>query len=171
LQYFNAHGLRTIRTRAFSHTGPRRGDVFAASSFSKQLASIKLGLQKNVIQVGNTDSIRTFCDVRDTVRAYWLAATKCDPGEVYNIGGVETMTIGDMLNTLIEITGVKPEIKQIKTLLRPIDVTLQIPCIEKFKNKTGWKPEILFKQTLEDLYVYWTKELSLHPWKHKEINV
>jgi GDP-mannose 4,6-dehydratase len=171
LQYYNAHGIKTIRTRAFSHTGPRRGDVFAASSFSKQLASIRLGLQKNVIQVGNTDSIRTFCDVRDMARAYWLAATKCDPGEVYNIGGIETMTIEGMLHTLIKITGIDPEIKQIKTLLRPTDVTLQIPCIDKFTQKTGWKPEIPFKDTLKDLFEYWIKELSAHPWKYRDINV
>jgi len=169
LQYFNSYGLKTIRTRAFSHTGSRRAEVFAASSFTKQLASIKLGLQENVIYVGNLDSIRTFMDVRDTVKAYWLAITKGVPGEVYNIGGTETVTIKELLNRAISISKLNPEIKQLESLMRPSDVTLQIPCIDKFNKQTEWKPEITLEQTLTDLYSYWIKELTDNPWKNQKV--
>jgi GDP-mannose 4,6-dehydratase len=169
LQYFNTYGIKTIRTRAFSHTGPRRGEVFAASAFAKQLAAIKLGLQKNEIYVGNLESVRTFCDVRDTVKAYHLAVLLGEPGEVYNVGGLETVKISDVLNMLIDVSQVEPKIVQAEKLYRPSDVTLQIPCIDKFVAQTGWKPEIPLQTTLADLYSYWLIQLSQNPWKYKTI--
>ena len=159
--YFHAYKLRTIRTRMFTHSGPRRGEVFVDSFFSQQVARIELGLQESVIRVGNLDSVRTFADVRDTVRAYWLLAQKCPAGEVYNIGGDITMTIREMLDLLLTMTTYKGKIKVRvdPALIRPADVTLQIPCSDKFKAATGWKPEILYKQCLQDMLDYWRKEL------------
>jgi len=156
-QYWTSYGIKTIRTRMFTHTGPRRGDVFVVAAFAKQIAKIEAGIQKSVIKVGNLDSVRTFADVRDTVRAYWLLVNKCEYGEVYNIGGNVTMTVGDMLNKLINLSTKKEEIsiEVDPSLLRPSDVTLQIPCIDKFVNKTGWKTIISFDKTLEDTLYFW----------------
>lgn len=155
-QYWISWGIKTIRTRMFTHTGPRRGDVFVVAAFAKQIAKIEAGLQEPVISVGNLDSVRTFADVRDTVRAYWQLVNKCEPGEVYNIGGNITMTIGEMLTKLIEKSTVDDvEIFVDPNLLRPSDVTLQIPCIDKFQKITGWKQEIDFDTTLEDTLNFW----------------
>ena len=140
----------------FTHTGPRRGEVFVVSNFAKQVASIEAGRQEPVIKVGNLDSVRTFSDVRDAVKAYWLLVNKCKPGEVYNIGGVDTMTIGEMLDKLLvmsSVDNIKVEVDPAR--LRPSDVTLQIPCVEKFQKVTGWKPEIPFETTLKDTLEYW----------------
>lgn len=139
------------------NSGPRRGDVFAESSFAKQIAAIEAGVQPPVVKVGNLDSIRTFLDVKDAVRAYWILVNKpCTFGDVYNIGGIETMTVGDMLNKLLKLSTMKDiKIEVGHTRLRPSDVTLQIPSIEKFTKETGWKPEIPFDKTLEDLLNYW----------------
>lgn len=161
-QYFISYGIKTIRTRMFTHTGPRRGDVFVVSSFAKQIAEIEKGINKKpIIKVGNLESVRTFADVRDAVKAYWLLTEKCKPGEVYNIGGETTMTIGEMLNKLIEMSTmkdtIKPEID--KSLFRPSDVTLQIPDTTKFIKATGWKPEIPFKKTLEDILNFWRNKV------------
>jgi len=156
-QYFRSYKLRTIRTRAFTHTGPRRGAVFAESSFAKQIAEIEAGEKEPVIYVGNLDSVRTFMDVRDIVDAYWLALEKGIPGEVYNIGGETTKKVGDMLNTLLELSpvGKKIKVEVDAKLLRPSDVTLQIPSTEKFRGQTGWKPTIPFEKTMRDLLDYW----------------
>jgi nucleoside-diphosphate-sugar epimerase len=109
-----------------------------------------------VIKVGNLESIRTFLDVRDAVKAYWLLVEKCPPGEVYNIGGVETMTIKEMLDKLLALSKVRDiKIEVDPERLRPSDVTLQIPCIDKFTEVTGWKPEIKFDKTLSDTLDYW----------------
>ena len=164
-QYWVSHGIRTIRTRMFTHTGPRRGDVFAMSFFAKQVAAAELGMQKPIIRVGNLQSVRTFCDVRDAVWAYWLLVRQCAPGEVYNIGGNRTMTIGEALNILLSFSKTAFEVVVDPKLLRPSDVTLQIPCTDKFRAVTGWKPEIPFEKTLEDMLIYWRDELSRNPWK------
>jgi GDP-D-mannose dehydratase len=155
-QYWTSYNIKTIRTRMFTHTGPRRGEVFALSNFSKQVAAIEAGLQTPVVKVGNLDSVRTWADVRDAVKAYWLLVNKCPPGEVYNIGGVETMTIREMLNMLLKLSKVKDIIIEVDPArLRPTDVTLQIPCIDKFTRATGWKPEIKFERTVQDTLNYW----------------
>ncbi len=155
-QYWLSWEIKTIRTRMFTHTGPRRGEVFVESNFAKQIAAIEAGLQEPVVKVGNLDSIRTFLDIKDAIRAYWLLVNKCSPGEVYNVGGVETMTVGEMLNRLLKLSTVKNiKVEVDPARLRPSDVTLQIPCIDKFVKTTGWKPEIKFEKTLEDLLNYW----------------
>ena len=156
-QYFKSHNIKTIRTRMFTHTGPRRTMMSAECAFASQIARIEKGLQPPVIKVGNLNSIRTFADVRDAVKAYHVLVRKCKPGEVYNIGGNRSMSIGDMLNLLISLSPKKDEIKieVDPKLLRPSDVTLQIPDISKFENETGWKSEIPLETTLEDLLNFW----------------
>lgn len=165
LQYWLSYKTRTIRTRMFTHTGPKRGDVFCMSFFAKQAAASELGLREPVIYVGNLKSVRTFSDVRDAVRAYWILVNKCKPGEVYNIGGNRTLTIGEALEILLSFSKKKFEIKVDPKLMRPSDVTLQIPCVDKFRNETGWEPEIPLEKTLKDILDYWREELSRCPWK------
>ena len=146
----------------FTHCGPRRGEVFVVSNFAKQIAAIEAGVTPPVIKVGNLKSVRTFTDVRDAVKAYWLLVNKCPAGEVYNIGGVETMTVGEMLDKLLKLstrTDIKVEVDPAR--LRPSDVTLQIPSTEKFYKVTGWKPTISFDQTMCDSLGYWREFYKL----------
>jgi GDPmannose 4,6-dehydratase len=151
-----------MTTRMFTHTGPRRGDVFAESSFAKQIAMIEKNLIPPVVNVGNLDSLRTFADVRDAVRAYYMLVTMNPiPGEYYNIGGTYTCTIGEMLQTLIGMSTVSNiEVKTDPSRLRPIDADLQVPNTAKFEKHTGWKPEIGFEQTMSDLLNYWRDRIS-----------
>jgi len=153
-QYFLSYGIKTVRTRMFTHTGPRRGNVFAESSFAKQIAEIEARICQNPVRVGNLDSVRTLADVRDAVRAYWLLLEKCPPGEVYNIGGSQTLKVGDILTTLKAMSHCEIEHVVDQKLIRPSDVTLQIPDISKFQKATGWKPEIPVETTLRDLLEY-----------------
>ncbi len=154
LQYFLSYGLKTIRTRMFTHTGPRRGDVFAESSFARQIAEIEAGVRDGPVRVGNLDSVRTVADVRDTVRAYWLMMERCPPGEVYNIGGTRTLKVGEILEALKGMARKRIVHEVDPALLRPSDVTLQIPDTTKFRSATGWAPAIPLEQTLEDLLNY-----------------
>jgi len=159
-QYGLSFGLHVLRTRMFTHTGPRRGAVFAESAFARQIARIEVGLQSEPVRVGNLDSVRTYADVRDAVRAYWLLLEKCPPGEVYNIGGTRTLTIGDILEILKSMALVPIEHVVDPDLLRPSDVTLQVPDISRFQKATGWTPEIELEQTLGDLLNYHRQSLA-----------
>ncbi len=154
LQYFLSYRMKTIRTRMFTHTGPRRGDVFAESAFAKQIAQIEAGVRHNPVRVGNLDSVRTIADVRDAVRAYWLLLEKCPAGEVYNIGGDRTLTIGEILDLLKGLARCPIHHVVDSALLRPSDVTLQIPDTSKFRLATGWEPKIPVETTLHDLLQY-----------------
>ena len=155
LQYYLSWGIKTIRTRSFSHTGPGRGEVFALSSFAKQIAEIEAGKKEPILSVGNLDSVRTICDVRDMVRAYWMLTTYCKPGEVYNIGGDESMTIGEALEILLSFSKKDIIVEVDPKRLRPSDVTLQIPCCDKFKDATGWEPRFTAEQTFRDMLNWW----------------
>lgn len=156
--YAEAYNMNVQVTRMFTHTGPRRGDVFAESTFAKQIAMAELGYIPPVIKVGNLKSLRTIADVRDAVRAYYMLLT-VNPirGAYYNIGGTYTCEVGDILNSLISMSTIKDKIsvEVDPERLRPIDADLQVPNTNKFFSHTGWKPEISFEKTMIDLLNYW----------------
>lgn len=161
--YAEAYKMKVLTTRMFTHTGPRRGDVFAESSFAKQIAMIEANMMPPIVNVGNLKSLRTISDVRDAVRAYYLLVTKKPiSGEYYNIGGNYSCTIEEILNYLISISKKRKKIriKIDKNRLRPIDADLQIPNTSKFYSHTGWKPEIKFEKTMRDLLNYWRAKVK-----------
>ncbi|MEM7354360.1 MAG: GDP-mannose 4,6-dehydratase [Acidobacteriota bacterium] len=159
-QYFQSYGLKVVRTRGFNHTGPRRGEVFVASNFAKQLGRIKAGLDEPVIRVGNLTAVRDFTDVRDMVRAYWLAVTKGTPGEVYNIATGSGITIQELLDRLIKLTDVEVTVEQDPERMRPSDVEILIGDSSKFRADTGWQPEIDLDKTLADIVEYWRQRIA-----------
>lgn len=152
-----AYGQKCVITRMFTHTGPRRGDVFAESSFAKQIAMVEHGLIPSVVKAGNLNSLRTWSDVRDAVKAYYLLVTvNPTPGDYYNIGGTYSCTVGKMLDYLLSLssrTDIRVETEQSR--LRPLDADLQVPDTRKFTRHTGWVPEIPFEKTMGDLLDYW----------------
>jgi GDP-mannose 4,6-dehydratase len=159
-----AYGQRVVVTRMFTHTGPRRGDVFAESSFAKQIAMIEKGLVPPVVKTGNLQSLRTWADVRDAVRAYYMLVTvNPTPGAYYNIGGTFSCSVGDMLKHLISISpcGASIRVETEQARLRPLDADLQVPDIGKFKQHTGWAPEISFEKTMQDLLDYWRNRIRV----------
>ena len=158
-QYHQSHGLKVIRTRTFNHEGPRRGEVFVTSNFARQVAEIELGLKPPIVEVGNLDARRDWTDVRDVVRAYWLAISKCTPGEVYVIGSGKSRTVREMLDSLLALSDVKVEVKQDPTRLRPSDVPILEADPTQFRMATGWEPEIPFEQMMRDLLDYWRDRL------------
>ncbi len=161
--YAEAYGMMIMTTRMFTHTGPRRADVFAESSFAKQIVMIEKGLLPPVVHVGNLESSRTMADVRDAVRAYYMLLT-VNPvcGEYYNIGGDHTCTMSDILELLLSMSpdGKNIEIRQDPSRLRPIDADWQMPDATKFREHTGWRPEIPFEQTMQDLLKYWRDRVA-----------
>lgn len=155
--YAEAWGLCVVTTRMFTHTGPRRGDVFAESTFAKQIALIEADRVPPVLRVGNLASLRTWSDVRDAVRAYHLLVThRPIAGEYYNIGGDFSCTVGDVLQHLLSLSERRDiEIVVDPGRLRPVDADLQVPDTSKFRAHTGWRPEIPFEQTMRDLLDWW----------------
>jgi len=154
----NDRSLKIITTRMFSYINPRRKDVFA-TSFAMQVARIEQGLQKILLH-GNLDSTRTMIDVRDVTESYWLATTKGKPGEIYNIGGEQTITVGEFLDVLKKYAKCEIPSQINPKLLRPVDVTLQIPDTSKFRNETGWKQKYSFDDSVQYLLDYCREEVQ-----------
>lgn len=160
-QYFKSYGLNVVRTRAFNHTGPRRGEAFVCSNFAKQIAVIEKKKQKPVIHVGNLDAKRDFTDVRDMVKGYWLLMQKGTTGEVYNICSGKAYSIKQVLDTLLPLSKVPIKIKQDPSRMRPSDVPILLGDCKKMKKITNWKPVIPFKKTMQDLLDYWRGRVQL----------
>ena len=156
--YFRSYGMPIIRTRMFAYLNPRRRDLFA-TSFAMQVARIEAGLQKELLH-GNLDSTRTLIDVRDAMESYWVAAEKCRPGEAYNIGGPTIITVGEFLELLKKQARVPISSRVDVALLRPADVTLQIPDVTKFTTETGWKPKYSFEESVAFLLEHCRAEVA-----------
>ncbi len=154
-QYWMSWKVDSVRTRGFNHEGPRRGPVFVASDFAKQIADIEKGRKKPVLSVGNLEAQRDFTDVRDMVKAYWLALEKGAPGEVYNLCSGKAWTIRAVLDHLLGLSKAKIEVKQDPARLRPSDVPILLGDASKFHAVTGWVPTIPFETTLADMLEYW----------------
>lgn len=159
--YAEAYDMNIQVTRMFTHTGPRRGDVFHESSFAKQIAMIETGQIPPAVHVGNLDSLRTYADVRDAVRAYRMLLTvNPQPGAVYNIGGAHTCTVGETLDYLLSLSDRSIAVHIDQERLRPIDADLQVPDCSRFKAHTGWQPEIPFEKSMQDLLSYWRERVK-----------
>ena len=154
-QYFKSYGMQIVRTRAFNHTGPRRGHVFVCSDFAKQIVEIEKGLCPPVIFTGNLSAQRDFTDVRDMVKGYLMALDHGEPGEVYQLCSGKALAISELLSMLLSMTNVAIEIRQDPARLRPSDVPILLGSYAKFNKQTGWKPQIPLEQTMADLLNYW----------------
>lgn len=159
---FENKKIKGFITRAFSHTGPRRGKTFSISSDAFQIAKMVKGLQDSILLVGNLKSVRVVLDVRDIVNAYYLLMLKDgSDGKVYNVSGDTPHEMGVYTDILIQLSGLKGIEKRISDkLYRPIDIHYQHGDCDSLVQLTGWKPEYKLEQTLRDLLDYWLKKLS-----------
>ena len=161
-------GVKAVRLRPFNHTGPGQDPQFVLPAFARQVALIEAGLQEPVIRVGNLEVERDFTDVRDMVRAYWLAARKCVPGECYNVASERTHSIRALLEMLLRLSRMRPgrarggiTVEVDPALYRPSENVRQCGDSSKFHAATGWTPRIPIERTLRDILEYWRREVSV----------
>ena len=160
LQYTLAYRLPIVRTRTFHHTGSRRGEAFAESSFARQLAEIEAGLRPPVVNVGNLDAVRDFTDVRDVLRAYWLLLEKGEPGETYNVCSGRGVRIGDLLDLLIRLCGIDIEVRMDPQKVRPAEIPEVVGDPSKIRAATGWQPDVPLERTLRYLLDGWRERIA-----------
>lgn len=146
--YAKAYGMDVVVTRAFNHTGPGRGEMYAEGSWAKQIVEIERG-DREIIYHGNLSSIRNYTDVRDIVRAYAMAIEL--PSGVYNICSDQNVTMEEVMRTLCALTEAPVKLQISKHLMRPSDFSFAPPNCEKFKKLTNWEPQYELKDTLNDI--------------------
>lgn len=159
-QYYVSHKLPIVRVRPFNHIGPRQSEAFVAADFAKQIAEAELGLRQPAIKVGNLEAKRDFSDVRDIVRGYDLALTRGEPGEVYNLGAEQALSIRELLDRLLGMSAIPLEVEQEPARLRPSDVPIVVSDCAKIRKQTGWRPQISIEQSLRDVLEYWRKKVA-----------
>ena len=147
--YFHSYGMKVVITRMFAYINPRRGDIFS-SSFARKIVEIERG-EREILTHGNLNSVRTLIDVRDAMESYWVACQHCDYGVPYNVGGNTIVTVGEFLDILKSKSTSFVESTVDENLLRPVDVTLQVPEVSKFFNVTGWQPKYSIEDSVEFL--------------------
>ncbi len=159
-QYFKSFNTHIVRVRPFNHIGPRQSDEFVSSSFAKQIVEIEKGLKNPIINVGNLEAKRDFTDVRDMVKAYWLAIQKGEPGDIYNICSGKAISIKGLLEKLLSMSNKEIRVEQDLKKLRPVDVPLLMGKSEKFMQQTGWNMEFTLEKTLQSILNYWREKVE-----------
>jgi len=167
-QYAIEHGLQVVRVRPFLQIGPRRPDRFVAGTFARQVAEIVLGRREPVIDVGRLDMVRDFTDVRDAVAAYALALERGEPGEVYNIASGQGRPLRDLLDCMLDLSGIAAEIRPDPKRVRPGEASVLIGDARRLREQTGWRPRIEFEQSISDTLAYWLDRLENQPMTDKE---
>jgi GDP-4-dehydro-6-deoxy-D-mannose reductase len=160
LAYFDAYGLDIIRLRPFNHTGPGQSEKFVASDFAKAVARAEAGLGPKEVRVGSLSAKRDFLDVRDVVRAYYLAFECGRAGEVYNIASGRAYSIKEILDVLLGMSEVALTVEVEEERLRSADEAVLLGSAEKFTKLTNWRPEIPLETTLKDLLAWWRKRIN-----------
>jgi GDP-4-dehydro-6-deoxy-D-mannose reductase len=161
LQYALSLGMHIVRTRTFHHTGPRRGEQFAESSFARQLAEIEAGRRPPRLEVGNLEAVRDFTDVRDVVRAYWALLDRGEPGEVYNVCSGQGLRLAELLDELRRQSGQDVEVQVDSARLRPVDVPVVVGDPSRLRQATGWEPCTPLSRTLRDLLDHWRERVAV----------
>jgi GDP-4-dehydro-6-deoxy-D-mannose reductase len=154
-QYFADPGLPILRVRPFNHLGPGQSPEYAVSSFARQVVAIERGEQPPVLETGNLQHRRDFTDVRDVCRAYTLLMERGQPGEVYNIASGSTVTMREVVDLLIQISGLRVEVRARADLVRAVDLSVPAVDISRLRSATNWRPQIPLEQTLHDVLEGW----------------
>ena len=156
--YVSCYGLDVHITRAFNHTGPRRGNEFVTSEITRQIAQ---GIKENHknITLGNLDSIRDFTDVRDIVMGYLAVIEKGTKGDVYNLASGKGITIAELLEISLNIARKYYKIEDMsyqldKSRLRPTDLPVLIGDASKAREKLNWDNYIPLNRTILEMIQY-----------------
>lgn len=155
--YTRAYGLQIVVTRAFNHAGPGRGEMYAESSFAKQIVECELGRREHVDH-GNLSTTRNYTDVRDVVRGYRLAVDLVP--DVYNICSPNSATMQEIMDLLIKnsTTEIKTQVNE--ALYRPGDFSFKTPSCAKFVKLTNWQPVFSLEETMQAVLESWRDKLK-----------
>lgn len=159
-------GLRAIRLRPFTHTGPGQTDAFVVTAFARQAARIAAGLQEPVLRVGALDRWRDFLDVRDVCAGYVAAldrADACEPGAAFNLASGNPRRVGDVLDDLLRLAGIAPRIEIEAARLRPTDVPRTVGDASAARRVLGWQPVVPWEDTLASVLGYWQAQCAAAP--------
>ncbi|MBN1504645.1 MAG: GDP-mannose 4,6-dehydratase, partial [Candidatus Eisenbacteria bacterium] len=154
-----AAGMNVLVTRAFNYTGPGEGPGMACSAFARQIVECEM---KNggTVRVGNLDSYRDYCDVRDVVRAYSMVATKPGVAGVFNVCSGRAVRMREILDSLVALSSAKISVEVDPARVRAVDSSYQRGDCSRIRDLVGWTPRIPLERTLADVLDFWRGKLA-----------
>lgn len=154
-------GLRSVRLRLFNHFGPGQSDRFVIARFARQIARIQAGLEPPTIKVGNLTPKRDFLDVRDVVTAYLCTMQKpVAPGSIFNIASGRAISISEMLDHLIALSGMDIRVEEDRRFVRKNELPILVGNAERAKRELGWSPCHETLDTIRDVLAYWQRAVA-----------
>lgn len=151
LQYHRTFGVDVRVARPFNHVGPGQDARFVIPALARQVVDIADGLRPPVIDAGDVDITRDFTDVRDVVAAYAAMLQGGSAGSRYVVASGRERSVRHCLQTMCQLAGVAPELRQSAEKLRPAEQRRMVADSDRLRRETGWAPKILFEQTLSDI--------------------
>ncbi len=145
---YRHHGLAVSVARVFNAIGPGIPERLALGAFARQLAAIERCLQPPELKVGNLTPRRDFVDVRDVARA--LVDLASAPPGLYNVCSGRSVSIEELLKTLIRLSGLKIVLRADAARRRALDLPRIVGSHRKLTAATGWRPRISLRQSLSD---------------------
>ena len=151
LAFHQECGLPVVIGRFFNTIGPRQTGQYGMVVPRFVQRALK---NEPLLIYGTGRQSRCFCYVQDIIDAI-IALIDCEQalGKVYNIGSAEEITIEDLADKVIEMTGSsskKEHISYEQAYGRPIeDMTRRVPSLERIKASVGWEPKTFLAQTLQ----------------------
>ncbi len=151
--------LNVLVTRAFNYTGPGEGPGMACSAFARQIVECEMK-GGGAVRVGNLDSYRDYCDVRDVVRAYFMVATKPGAEGVFNVCSGRAVRMRQILDGLVSLARVKVSVETDPARVRAVDTSFQRGDCSRIRELVGWSPRIPLEKTLSDVMDFWREKLA-----------
>src|SRR3954451_23850217 len=95
-QYADTYGLPIVRLRAFNQAGPGQSEEYVVGTIANQIAEAEVaGADEAIAETGTPDARRDFTDVRNSARAYALAAG-AEPG-AYNVCSGNAVSVRELV--------------------------------------------------------------------------
>lgn len=159
LLYNNVYGIPAAALRLTNTIGPRMRIKDARQTFVGLW--VRQLLEGKPISVWGGKQLRDFTDVDDAVDAFLMtAASSATNGQVYNLGGSETIDLAALAKLMIEINGGGDlEIKEFPAERRAIDVGDYYADFTKIRRELGWEPKRSLRQTIETTLGYFRERL------------
>ena len=150
-QYARTFRLDVVRVRSFPHTGPGQAEPYLFPSVARRIAEAEAGQGPSTVTVGDVDVVRDLLDVRDVARAYLLLMERGRAGEAYNVCGGRGRILRESLEELCGLARVPVRLEADRSRRRPADTAWMVGDPSKLKSETGWRPEIAWRETANDL--------------------
>ena len=172
ISYYGYGWMRRYREKLMEHTshltdmkiGIARGTAIFGphDNFNLKTCHVIPALIKRVLSGedpfvvwGSPDVVRDFLYVKDVVKGALLVLEKGESMRPYNLGYGSTITIGEIVDTILKVTGKNPKVEWDNS--KPTTIPFRACSTDRISKELGFQPQYTFEEGIEET-VRWYKE-------------